>query len=140
MAKNGGKLAEAAQKAGKCVNSFTGDTPVLMADGSTKRIDQIKVDDEVANSEPDSERVESHVVLAVIVTDADKDYVDLTITTPDGPKRSRRLRTTRSTTRRLAYGRMQLTSEQAPCSPPQVTVEHPSPPSGTTRPRGAPTT
>jgi hypothetical protein len=35
-----------------CANSFTGDTPVLMADGSTKPIDEVEVGDEVAASEP----------------------------------------------------------------------------------------
>ncbi|MFD0200196.1 MULTISPECIES: RHS repeat-associated core domain-containing protein [Saccharothrix] len=75
-----------APKGGRCVNSFTGDTLVLMADGSTKRIDQIVIGDQVANSEPESEQTETHEVLAVIITDADKDYVDVTVATPDGPK------------------------------------------------------
>ncbi|MBM7809697.1 hypothetical protein JOE68_000562 [Saccharothrix algeriensis] len=39
-----------------------------MADGSTRRIDQIEVGDKVANSEPESEETEQHEVLAVIVT------------------------------------------------------------------------
>ncbi|GAA0256417.1 RHS repeat-associated core domain-containing protein [Saccharothrix mutabilis subsp. mutabilis] len=89
MAKNGQKLADTAgdgKAAVKCANSFTGDTHVLMADGTTKPIDQIKVGDKVTNSEPESAETEQHVVLAVIVTDADKDYADLTIATPDGNK------------------------------------------------------
>jgi RHS repeat-associated protein len=67
-----------------CANSFTGDTPVLMADGTTKRLDRIEVGDKVANSEPESNNTEQHEVMAVIVTDADKDYVDLTVSNPDG--------------------------------------------------------
>ncbi|WP_285751747.1 RHS repeat-associated core domain-containing protein [Lentzea sp. NBRC 105346] len=71
---------------GKCFNSFSGDTLVLMADGSTERIDEIKVGDKIANSQPESDKIESHEVLIVHVTEADKEYVDLTIATPDGPK------------------------------------------------------
>jgi RHS repeat-associated protein len=67
-------------------NSFTGDTLVLMADGTTKRIDEIEVGSDVANSEPASEQVEQHEVVAVIVTDEDKEYVDLTVSTPRGPE------------------------------------------------------
>ncbi|MEU3645436.1 RHS repeat-associated core domain-containing protein [Lentzea sp. NPDC034063] len=65
-------------------NSFTGDTLVLMADGSVKRIDEIEIGDEVASSRPESPSVEQHEVLAVIVTDEDKEYVDLTVSTSAG--------------------------------------------------------
>ncbi|MFE9747142.1 RHS repeat-associated core domain-containing protein [Saccharothrix saharensis] len=78
--------ARAAARSCAAKNSFPGDTLVLMADGSTKRIDQVEVGDKVANSEPESERTEQHDVVGVIVSHADKGYVDLTITTPDGPK------------------------------------------------------
>jgi RHS repeat-associated protein len=85
--KDVGRGAEEAVQAGaKCPNSFSGDTLVLMADGTTKRIDEIEVGDEVANSQPKSDKVEQHKVLAVIVTDDDKDYVDLAVSTPNGPK------------------------------------------------------
>ncbi|MGI5502840.1 RHS repeat-associated core domain-containing protein [Lentzea sp. CA-135723] len=60
-----------------CLNSFDGDTAVLMADGSTKRIDEIEVGDEVANSNPGDTSVQSNTVAAVYVTDEDKEYVDL---------------------------------------------------------------
>ncbi|GAA1312185.1 RHS repeat-associated core domain-containing protein [Saccharothrix xinjiangensis] len=89
LAKGGKKLVDSADEAKtavKCANSFTGDTHVLMADGTTKRIDEIEVGDEVANNEPGGENLEAHKVVAVHVTDADKDYVDLTVATPDGPK------------------------------------------------------
>ncbi|MEV6242971.1 RHS repeat-associated core domain-containing protein [Lentzea sp. NPDC051838] len=67
-------------------NSFTGDTLVLMADGSMKPIGQVEVGDEVASSLPEVASTERHEVVAVIVTDADKEYVDLTVSTPGGPK------------------------------------------------------
>ncbi|MBW4717969.1 Hint domain-containing protein [Saccharothrix obliqua] len=72
-----------------CANSFTGDTYVLMADGSAKRIDEIEVGDKVASSEPESAQSESHEVLAVHISDAEKAYVDLEVATPDGLKRIR---------------------------------------------------
>lgn len=70
-------------------NSFSGDTLVLLADGSTKRIDEIEVGDEIANNDPESGNAagaERHEVVAVIVTDDDKDYVDVVVSTPSGEK------------------------------------------------------
>ncbi|MFI9811384.1 polymorphic toxin-type HINT domain-containing protein [Saccharothrix variisporea] len=81
-----GEAADAARGAVKCVNSFTGDTLVLMADGTAKSIDQIKVGDKIANSEPESDEAEEHEVLAAHITDADKEYVDVTIETTMGLK------------------------------------------------------
>ncbi|MEV0742695.1 LamG-like jellyroll fold domain-containing protein [Streptomyces sp. NPDC050549] len=60
-------------------HSFTGSTPVLMADGSAKAIDQVKVGDSIANSVPGVAGTEAHKVTAVIVTYTDHDFVDLTI-------------------------------------------------------------
>ncbi|SFR26774.1 intein C-terminal splicing region/intein N-terminal splicing region/RHS repeat-associated core domain-containing protein [Lentzea waywayandensis] len=79
-------IPKSAAKAVKCENSFTGDTLVLMADGTTKRIDEVEVGDEVAASEPESSKTGEYTVLAVFVTDADKKYTDLTVATPLGPK------------------------------------------------------
>lgn len=42
----------AGDAAESCLNSFTGDTPVTMADGSKKPIDQIKVGDKVLATDP----------------------------------------------------------------------------------------
>ncbi|MCD0450030.1 hypothetical protein LO762_12625 [Actinocorallia sp. API 0066] len=64
-------------------NSFIGSTLVLMADGSTKPISEIKVGDKVQSSVPGDDEPEIHTVEAVIVTKADRDYVDLKITTPE---------------------------------------------------------
>ncbi|UXY20240.1 LamG domain-containing protein [Streptomyces cynarae] len=60
-------------------HSFTGSTRVLMADGTTKAIDQVKVGDTIANSVPGVTGSEAHKVTAVIVTYTDHDFVDLTI-------------------------------------------------------------
>ncbi|WP_328606858.1 polymorphic toxin-type HINT domain-containing protein [Amycolatopsis sp. NBC_00345] len=64
-------------------HSFTGDTRVLMADGGTKPIAEVKVGDEIMNAEPDGRGVEVHTVTAVHVTTDDQDRVELT--TASGP-------------------------------------------------------
>ncbi|MCU1681799.1 MAG: hypothetical protein JWQ81_2538 [Amycolatopsis sp.] len=60
-----------------CPNSFVGSTPVLMADGTSKPIEQVRVGDKIANSEPDSGKTQQHVVTALHVTDIDRDFVDV---------------------------------------------------------------
>jgi len=60
-------------------HSFTAGTRVLMADGSTKAIDRVRVGDTIANSVPGASGVEAHKVTAVIVTHTDHDFVDVTI-------------------------------------------------------------
>jgi RHS repeat-associated protein len=80
------KWAKNSIKAASKVCSFEGDTLVLMSDGSSKPIRDVQPGDKVANSEPESEDTEAHEVVEVHVTDADKDYVDLTVATPDGLK------------------------------------------------------
>ncbi|WP_308314609.1 LamG-like jellyroll fold domain-containing protein [Streptomyces gilvus] len=60
-------------------HSFTAGTRVLMADGTTKAIDQVHVGDTISNSVPGTARIEAHKVTAVIVTKTDHDFVDLTV-------------------------------------------------------------
>lgn len=60
-------------------HSFTGSTRVLMADGSAKAIDHVRVGDVIANSVPGVAGTEVHKVTAVIVTHTDHDFVDVTI-------------------------------------------------------------
>ncbi|QIY96386.2 LamG-like jellyroll fold domain-containing protein [Streptomyces sp. S1D4-11] len=60
-------------------HSFTGSTPVLMADGTAKAIDQVRVGDTIANSVPGATGTEVHKVTAVIVTHTDHDFVDVSI-------------------------------------------------------------
>jgi len=67
-------------------NSFTGDTPVLMGDGSSKPIAEVKVGDEIANAEPDDSAVQRHLVTALHITDDDHDFVDLTMQTSVGSR------------------------------------------------------
>ncbi|SFO06979.1 intein C-terminal splicing region/RHS repeat-associated core domain-containing protein [Amycolatopsis rubida] len=68
-------------------NSFAGSTSVLMADGTMKPIEQVKVGDKVRNAEPDNASTEIHAVTALHITDTDRDFVDVTVATPGGPKK-----------------------------------------------------
>jgi RHS repeat-associated protein len=60
-------------------HSFTGTTPVLMADGTTKPIDQVKIGDQIANSVPGQTGTQSTAVTNVIITKTDHDFVNLDI-------------------------------------------------------------
>ncbi|MEW1721105.1 LamG-like jellyroll fold domain-containing protein [Streptomyces sp. NPDC093109] len=67
-------------------HSFTGKTEVLLADGTSKPIREVKAGDTVLTAEPGKKTTEKHRVKAVIVTKDDKNYVDVTIATKSGPK------------------------------------------------------
>ena len=69
-----------------CGNSFIGPTPVLMADGTTKPINQIKVGDKITNAQPGSSITQADTVTAVHITLTDHDYDELTVATPAGAK------------------------------------------------------
>ncbi|MEX5637949.1 Hint domain-containing protein, partial [Parafrankia sp. FMc2] len=66
-------------------NSFDGDTPVLLADGTTTPIRNIKIGDRVLATNPDTGRTEPHTVTHLIVGTGDKHLVDITVDTRDGP-------------------------------------------------------
>jgi hypothetical protein len=70
------------EKSSSCkVHSFVSSTGVLMADSSSKQISQVKAGDRVANSVPGDARLQTHTVQKVIVTQTDRDFVDLTVKT-----------------------------------------------------------
>ncbi|MGC0338950.1 hypothetical protein RKD20_003984 [Streptomyces sp. SLBN-8D4] len=60
-------------------NSFPGTTQVLMADGTTKRIQDVRVGDVVLATDPESGRTEGHTVTDTIYTPDDTDFADITI-------------------------------------------------------------
>ncbi len=62
-------------------NSFVPGTQVLLADGSHKPIEQVKVGDHVTASDPLTGEISARVVTALIVGSGSKDLVDLTIDT-----------------------------------------------------------
>ncbi|MFJ6943304.1 RHS repeat-associated core domain-containing protein [Streptomyces wuyuanensis] len=60
-------------------NSFTPDTPVLMADGSRKPIKDVKVGDEVLATDPETDETGPRKVTAVIEGNGEKQVVDIII-------------------------------------------------------------
>src|SRR5262249_26539043 len=81
-------------------HSFTGATPVLMADGSSKRIDQIKIGDQVTNAVPGKDGTQTHTVTNVIVTTTDHDFANITVTptrTTTNEEHTSQTRTTEAT-------------------------------------------
>ncbi|GAA2913331.1 type IV secretion protein Rhs [Actinoplanes cyaneus] len=67
----------------KGCNSFAPTTLVLMADGSTKSIDEVKLGDEVLATDPDTGETAAHEVTALHVN-TDTALADLTVETDDG--------------------------------------------------------
>ncbi|WP_194927087.1 polymorphic toxin-type HINT domain-containing protein [Catenulispora pinisilvae] len=79
------KVAEEVQQQfAACGHSFAAGTDVLMADGSNKPIQDVRVDDLVANSAAGVADRQQHRVGLVHRTTADTDYTDLTINTSAG--------------------------------------------------------
>ncbi|MCB5179390.1 polymorphic toxin-type HINT domain-containing protein [Streptomyces antimicrobicus] len=68
----------------KTRNSFTSDTPVLMADGSTKAVQDVKTGDKVLATDPESGETAVKEVAATIVGQGEKNLVEVTIDL-DGP-------------------------------------------------------
>ncbi|WP_434975091.1 DddA-like double-stranded DNA deaminase toxin [Streptomyces collinus] len=60
-------------------NSFPGTTHVVMADGTTKRIREVRIGDVVLATDPESGRTEGHTVTRTIYTPDDTDFADITI-------------------------------------------------------------
>ncbi len=70
-AEEGGEAAEAGAEgaedvAGGCLRCFTGDTPVQMADGSTKAISEVRAGDRVRSRDPQTGKEEAKTVTATI--------------------------------------------------------------------------
>lgn len=72
------------KKLGKSCNCFLAGTDVLMADGKTKDIEDIKVGDKVLATDPRTGETSARKVTKLIVTDSDKEFNELSIATPDG--------------------------------------------------------
>ena len=71
----------------RACNCFLAGTDVLMADGTTKDIEDIQVGDEVAATDPETGESGSRKVTRLIRTDSDKHFNELTIATEDGPQK-----------------------------------------------------
>lgn len=79
VASRGGGLAR-----GIC-HSFLPGTDVLMADGSSKDIEDIKNGDVVLATDPETGESYKKTVVDTIRTEDDKDFTDITVATEDGP-------------------------------------------------------
>ncbi|GGK40396.1 hypothetical protein GCM10010124_36450 [Pilimelia terevasa] len=69
---------------GRCPNSFTPETRVLMGDGSTKPIAQVKVGDKVLATDPTTAVTAVQAVTAVVAGSGDKALVEVTVRARDG--------------------------------------------------------
>ncbi|GAB2811316.1 polymorphic toxin-type HINT domain-containing protein [Lentzea nigeriaca] len=63
------------------VNSFVAGTPVLMADGSRKAIEEVRTGDQVTATDPESGKTTAREVTATIVGKGAKRLVDITVDT-----------------------------------------------------------
>lgn len=70
---------ESTSQAGLSCHSFTGGTQVLMADGTTKSIDEVKVGDKITDSVPGQSSTQIHTVTKLITTYTDHDLVNVGI-------------------------------------------------------------
>ncbi|MER6299829.1 polymorphic toxin-type HINT domain-containing protein [Kitasatospora sp. NPDC001539] len=60
-----------------------------MADGSSKRIDQVRIGDQITNAVPGQDGTQTHTVTSVVVTTTDHDFADVTITPTRADKASK---------------------------------------------------
>ncbi|KJY43866.1 sugar-binding protein [Streptomyces sp. NRRL B-1568] len=67
-----------------CLHSFTPGTEVLLEDGSSKPIEDVKTGDKVQATDPVTGKVTSREVVATFDTEHDKNFTDLTIETDRG--------------------------------------------------------
>ncbi|MFI5862606.1 RHS repeat-associated core domain-containing protein [Streptomyces sp. NPDC051546] len=75
--------AKARFSGGGC-HSFLPGTEVLLDDGSTRNIEDIKVGDRITTTDPSTGETVTREVAGTIVTQDDKNFVDLTVTTESG--------------------------------------------------------
>ncbi|MGW9458850.1 polymorphic toxin-type HINT domain-containing protein [Streptomyces globisporus] len=102
LAKAKDSLAAAKKKAAKALkkgesgscpvspknHSFLPGTQVLLADGTTKPIEEIELGDDVVVTDPDSGETTVRDVVATITTENDKHFVDLTVAVGSGTSES----------------------------------------------------
>ncbi len=71
-------------KGGGCNKCFLAGTAVLMADGTTEEIEDVRLGDEVLATDPETGESGPRTVTALIVTEDDKHFNKLSIATEDG--------------------------------------------------------
>ncbi|MGW2254826.1 polymorphic toxin-type HINT domain-containing protein, partial [Kitasatospora sp. NPDC001660] len=78
------KVAAAAWASCQTGNSFPAGTGVLMADGTSRPIEQVRVGDRVTATDPVTGATSAQRVEATIYTPDDHEFTELTIAAPDG--------------------------------------------------------
>ena len=73
--------AAAGSSCKKTGNSFTPDTRVVLADGSSKPIEEIELGDEVLATDPQTGATEARPVVALVVGEGHKNLVEVTVDT-----------------------------------------------------------
>ncbi|MCC3651547.1 HINT domain-containing protein [Streptomyces sp. S07_1.15] len=68
-----------------CRRSKSPGTQVLLSDGTRKDIEDVEIGDEVVVTDPETGETTTRDVVVTIVTADDKNFVDVTVTTNDGP-------------------------------------------------------
>ncbi|MDL4819310.1 RHS repeat-associated core domain-containing protein [Actinomadura sp. OS1-43] len=82
-----GKVVDRAARIFKKCDSFVPGTQVVLADGSRRNIEDIKVGDEVIATDPETGETNTEPVLDTITTENDKKFVQITVDT-DQPRPS----------------------------------------------------
>ncbi len=82
----GSRVAAIRKSNGGCKNSFVAGTHVLLADGSSKPIEDLVQGGEVLATDPETGETSNKSITATIFTEDDKTYVDLSFQTPYGIK------------------------------------------------------
>ncbi|CAM5730126.1 hypothetical protein SALBM311S_00422 [Streptomyces alboniger] len=80
----GGRGPKGAKGLASACKCFLAGTDVLMADGSTKDIEDVSVGDSVRATDPETGETGPRKVTRLIRTDGDKDFNELSIATEDG--------------------------------------------------------
>ncbi|MET9368341.1 toxin C-terminal domain-containing protein [Streptomyces griseoflavus] len=82
--KNRGKGKEEPTSCPASKHSFLPGTGVLLADGTSKPIEEVELGDEVTVTDPETGETTVREVVGTIVTEDDKHFVDLTVATDEG--------------------------------------------------------
>ncbi|MBB5121784.1 RHS repeat-associated core domain-containing protein [Streptomyces eurocidicus] len=78
------EAAEGSERVAKQCHSFLPGTEVLLADGTSKKIEEVETGDHVLATDPETGETTAREVVAGIVTEDDKDFTELTVETDEG--------------------------------------------------------
>ncbi|KPI21410.1 RHS repeat-associated core domain containing protein-containing protein [Actinobacteria bacterium OK074] len=84
LLRGGEEAADVGRTLRTMCHSFVEGTKVLLADGTGKAIEDVKVGDKIKATDPETGKTTTRRVVATIVTKDDKDFVDLTVAAEKG--------------------------------------------------------